>query len=95
MARRPGTAARVTLSWPAVRGQWFGAGDSWPAPSHAVPAIGAGSPPPFCLALDPRPDGSVQLGFVAGASIATDPDVTDITSHGGWRNYLASVAAGH
>ena len=37
----------------------------------------------------------VQLGFVAGASIATDPDATDITSHGGWRSYLASVAAGH
>ena len=35
------------------------------------------------------------LGFVEGASIATDPDVTDITSHGGWRSYLASVAAGH
>ena len=38
----------------------------------------------------------VQIGFVADASIATDPDATDITSYGGWRSYLASEsAAGH
>jgi hypothetical protein len=60
-----------------------------------VPAILAGSSPSICLGQVTLADGSVQLGFVAGASIVTDPDAVDITSHGGWRRYLASVAAGH
>ena len=69
--------------------------ESWSVPSHAVPAILAGSSPSICLGQVTLADGSVQLGFVAGASIVTDPDAVDITSHGGWRRYLASVAAGH
>ncbi len=69
--------------------------ESWSVPSHAVPAILAGSSPSICLGQVTLADGSVQLGFVGGASIVTDPDAVDITSHGGWRRYLASVAAGH
>ncbi len=81
LVRTPSSGARVEV-------------ESWSVPSAAVPAILAGSSPSICLGQVTLADGSVQLGFVAGASIATDPDVTDITSHGGWRSYLASVAAG-
>ena len=69
--------------------------ESWSVPSHCVPDVLANSSPSICLGQVTLADGSVQLGFVAGASIASDPDATDITSHGGWRRYLASVAAGH
>jgi len=82
LVRTPSSGARIEV-------------ESWSVPSAAVPAILAGSSPSICLGQVTLADGSVQLGFVAGASIATDPDVTDITSHGGWRSYLASVAAGH
>jgi allophanate hydrolase len=68
--------------------------ESWSVPSHCVPDILANSSPSICLGQVTLADRSVQLGFVAGASVASDPDATDITSHGGWRRYLASVAAG-
>jgi allophanate hydrolase len=67
--------------------------ESWSVPSRCVPDILASSSPSSCLGQVTLADGSVQLGFVAGAPVASDPDTTDITSHGGWRRYLASVAA--
>ncbi len=67
--------------------------ESWSVPSSALALILTNASPSVCLGKVTLADGSVEIGFVAGPSVPHHPDVSDITDHGGWRDYLAAQAA--
>jgi allophanate hydrolase len=69
--------------------------ETWTVPSAALSTILAGSSGSVCLGRVALADGSTEIGFVADASVLSPaaPAPVDITSFGGWRNYLASTSA--
>jgi len=64
--------------------------ETWEIPSAALPAILAASSASVCLGRVALADGSIEIGFVADASVLEGGSVIDITEFGGWRNYLAA-----
>jgi allophanate hydrolase len=62
-------------------------GEHWRLPVAAFGALVAGLPAPMTIGSVELDDGRELPGFLVEAS-AVD-DVRDITSHGGWREYLA------
>jgi len=61
----------------------------WELPSQEVGSFLAGIPAPLGLGRIELADGSWETGFICEAR-ATD-DAIDVTAHGGWRAYLASI----
>ncbi len=64
------------------------AAERWLLPPAAIAALLAGLPSPLGFGRVELDDGSSSLGFLCEAA-AVD-DAPDVTSHGGWRAYVAS-----
>jgi allophanate hydrolase len=62
----------------------------WSLPSAAVGAFLRQIPPPLSIGTVALGDGSTVLGFLCESHVILD--ARDITSLGGWRAYLASLA---
>jgi allophanate hydrolase len=85
-----GTDAGVPVLVPARDGVAIEV-ETWSVPASAVTGVLAGSSPSVALGRVRLADGRTEIGFVADPSVFTSPAAPeDISSHGGWRAYLAT-----
>ncbi len=66
----------------------------WELDSAHVGSLLALIGPPLALGTVELADGSSERGFVCEPRAVQDPAALDITAHGGWRGFLASLRAG-
>jgi allophanate hydrolase len=65
-------------------------GELWQLPPAGLAALLSALPRPMALGPVDLDDGTTRPGFLC--QLGTDERATDITRHGGWRAYLASLS---